>query len=105
MEAIFPIERAHRDQLRAMGGFWYLASPYTNYPDGHEVACKLVCKAAEALMKRGARIFCPIAHCHTVASLTDLDPSDQEFWLDQDAPMLRAAHGLFGGGSMLKPPR
>lgn len=93
MNGIFPIERCHRDQLRAMGGFWFLSSPYTLAPD-HEEACKQACAATGALIKKGARVFSPIAHSHTVALHGGVDPLDVKLWLDQNAPLLRAAHGL-----------
>jgi hypothetical protein len=45
-------------------------------------------------MRAGVRVFSPIAHSHTVATLSGLDASDGVFWADQDSPIQRAAGAI-----------
>ena len=75
--------------------FAYLASPYS--PVGitdrehawriREERFQAACKAAAALMRKGAVVFCPIAMSHPVESYFDA-PQDGEFWKRQDEPYL-----------------
>lgn len=76
-----------------MSGYWYLATPYTKYPKGHQAAADDACKIAAALMKRGIIIFCPIAHSHSIA-LHGLDNVDAAMWEAFDKPLLDACCGV-----------
>lgn len=80
--------------MRAMGGYWYLASPYSKYPDGMKAAFRLACGAAAWLVLHGLPVFCPIAHSHPVAEYGGISPADHEIWLPADAPLMAAATGL-----------
>ena len=73
--------------------FIYLCSAYTKQPN-HDSACREVCIAAAELMRAGVRVFSPIAHSHTVATLSGLDAADGAFWCDQDSPIQRAAGAI-----------
>lgn len=58
----------------------YLASPYTDSrPNVREDRFRLVCKAAAHLFQRNALVFSPIAHCHPIATVGDLDTTF-EIW-------------------------
>jgi hypothetical protein len=74
--------------------FWYLATPYTNYPDGREAAFKNACAAAAYLMANDVPVYCPIAHSHPIADYGKLDAVDHDFWVKADEPMVQAAGGL-----------
>lgn len=82
------------EQLRGLAGFSYLATPYSKYPAGLDAAHAMACRAAAALMNRGHRIFCPIAHSHCIGVAGHLDNRDWDFWRRQDEPMMRAANGM-----------
>lgn len=73
----------------------YLASPYS-HPDEsvRQERFKLACMAAAALLRRGHRVFCPIAHSHPIAVIGGIDPLDYPLWARQDAGFLREARAL-----------
>ena len=75
-------------------GFWYLATPYSNYPIGIEAAFKLACWQSGALIRAGVPVFSPIAHSHPIAMACRMDPLDHDIWLPLDMPMMDAARGL-----------
>jgi hypothetical protein len=69
----------------------YLASPYSHPdPDVMEGRFKCVCVLAADLMRRGERIFSPIAHTHPIAVAGEL-PRGWDFWRQYDEDMIRAA--------------
>lgn len=82
------------EELKGLPGLSYMASPYSRYHAGLEAAYTMACRAAAVLMKRGHRIFCPIAHSHPIAIHGDIDPLDWEFWAKQDGDMMKACNGL-----------
>lgn len=68
----------------------YLASPYTNYPDGIEIAFRDISRIAATLLSAGVETYSPIAHCHPLAMYGDLNALDRDFWLSyQENMMLR----------------
>jgi hypothetical protein len=73
--------------------YWYLATPYTNYPDGHQAAFDKACSIAASLMKHGIPVFCPIAHSHPIA-WHGIDPIDAELWKKLDAPFVDSCMGI-----------
>jgi hypothetical protein len=66
----------------------YLAIPYSWNPDkAFEIANV---KAAELMLPNRDSIFSPISHSHPIARhMPESYRLDQEFWMDQDLPMLR----------------
>jgi hypothetical protein len=72
----------------------YLATPYSKYEEGLEAAFKMACDNAAFLLERGVPVFSPIAHTHSIAKSTRVDPRDHEFWLDFDWPILTKCSGL-----------
>lgn len=81
-------------ELRETPGFWYLGSPYSKYPLGHERAARVIEQIAGELMKLGVRLFCPIAHSHAIAVASGIDPFCHKTWMDQDLAFTPAAVGL-----------
>lgn len=74
--------------------YWYLATPYSKYPEGIEAAFVAACVNHALLIKAGIPTFCPIAHTHGPATLGGIDPLDHKIWLPADAPFMHAAFGL-----------
>lgn len=74
--------------------FWYLATPYSKYPDGPEEAFKEASRQAALLVEARVPVFCPIAHTHPVATYGELSPLDHDIWLPADQPFMDAAIGL-----------
>lgn len=72
--------------------FWYLATPYTNYPGGEEAASDLACREAGRLLDHGVSVFCPIAHFHAIRRI--IGPRPHAYWLAADRPFMEAAIGL-----------
>lgn len=73
--------------------YWYLATPYTQYPDGLDAAHEAACEIAASLIKRGLVVFCPIAHTHPISQY-GFDPLDSDLWLAQDRPVFEGAAGI-----------
>ena len=76
------------------GPYWYLATPYSKYSGGLEMAFQEACRARAHLLRQGVRTFSPIVHSHPVAMYGGLDPLDHTIWLPDNQPILDAAHGL-----------
>lgn len=79
-----------------MNGLSYLASPYSHAdPAVREHRFHEACRIAATLMKRGKRVFSPIAHSHAVEQhFSDGKIEGQGFWLEQDFAVLRHAAEL-----------
>ncbi len=76
-----------------MSNYWYLASPYSQYPSGIQAAHDDICKVAGILLKQGINTFCPIAHTHNVAALGEVDPKDHSIWMPADELFMKGAIG------------
>ena len=75
--------------------FWYLATPYSEYPGGYEAAAELSAKLAARLLEAGVPVFAPIAHSHPISKhVSVVSNTDHDFWMNVDAPFMEAAHGL-----------
>ena len=81
-------------------GFWYVATPYSKYPQGLHAAYMDANEAAARLVKRyNMRVFCPIGHSHSLCLIYGTangldDHVAPEFWKSFDAPFLAAAYGV-----------
>lgn len=85
------------EELKSICGstrYFYLASPYTKYHGGWEVAFQEACKVAAQLIEQGVGIFCPIAHSHPISLHGGINPASHDVWLPADKPLMRAACGL-----------
>ena len=74
--------------------YWYLATPYSKYPDGIEAAFLVACEQTAILIRAGIPVFCPIAHTHPVAINGAIDPYDHTIWIPADKPLMEGARGL-----------
>ncbi len=72
----------------------YLATPYTKYPGGIEVAFEHATKLAARLLQAEFKVYSPIAHTHPIATYGQLDPLDHSIWLSFDEAMLSACASL-----------
>ena len=73
----------------------YLATPYSRYPHGKDAAFFEASKMAAKLMLQGKKIFCPIAHSHSIETLgMNGEIKDGDFWLEQDFAVLEACKEL-----------
>ena len=73
---------------------FYLATPYSKYREGWVKAYEMACRNAAFLLQQGVPLFSPIAHTHSIALYSDVDPGDAQFWLDADWPILTKCDGL-----------
>jgi hypothetical protein len=81
--------------LKIDKGFWYLATPYSKYPAGHERAAQDAAYLAARLLARGVNVYAPIAHGHALSrACTVLDDFSHEDWMAHCLPFMEAAHGL-----------
>ena len=73
----------------------YVASPYS-HPDPavRQARFEAVCRVAATLLRAGHAVFCPIAHSHPIATLGDIGPTDHDFWLAADTPLLLACRSM-----------
>ena len=72
----------------------YLASPYSKYPTGLEMAFRDVSALAGKLLAAGLKVYSPIAHTHPIAIYSNLDPYDHKIWLPFDAAIMGKADVL-----------
>lgn len=72
----------------------YLATPYTNYPDGIEIAYREAARIAAELLLAGVHVYSPIAHCHPMAVYGDIDALDRDFWLHYQETMMARCDAL-----------
>lgn len=75
-------------------GLAYLASPYSKYYLGRDMAYEVACLKAAQLMKEGWNIFCPIAHSHAIETVAMDEIKEGDFWLKQDYAVLKNCEKL-----------
>jgi hypothetical protein len=80
--------------LRAKGGYWYMATPYSKYIAGMERAFEHAAATAARFIAEGVSVFSPIAHSHHIAEFEGLDPLDHGTWMRIDKPLMEGAIGL-----------
>lgn len=74
--------------------FWYLATPYSDYPLGRGIAASNAALQAAVLLKAGVVAFSPIVHGRALAFWGNIDDLDHDFWMRADRPFMNAAMGL-----------
>jgi len=74
--------------------YYYLASPYSKYPDGHEAAFERISTIAGALIHNGIPVFAPISHSHPIALQSEIPLNDYETWLGLDKRFIAASGGV-----------
>ena len=74
-------------------GFVYCCTPYSLYPAGQEAAFIAAAQYAAFMLAEGLCVYSPIAHSHTLATYSNLDPLDHRIWMRNDRAMIDAAAG------------
>jgi hypothetical protein len=75
-------------------GHVYLASPYSNFPQGHDEAHRQVCVLAGELRQRGVDVYSPIAESHPIAVHCKVDKLDHAFWMRSCMKAMTRAQAL-----------
>jgi hypothetical protein len=79
----------------SIGGYYYLATPYTKYAEGQEKAFIHAAEQTAILLRAGLVVFSPIVHCHPLHVYAAMDgQTDFEAWRHVDETMMRKAAGL-----------
>ena len=67
----------------------YLSTPYTHPdPDVMEERFRAACRVAWRLMNEGMVVYSPIAHNHTIVSISGVLPWGWDFWEKFDRHMI-----------------
>jgi len=66
--------------IKAPELLYYVATPYTDYPEGKHQAFVLASKASAELIRRGMNIICPIAQTHPIAHYGKLPDEGFKTW-------------------------
>jgi hypothetical protein len=82
------------ERVRDVDGYWYIATPYTKYPDGLDVAANHAEFVGGELVRHGVKAYSPIAYCHKIAKRVGLNPTDINIWIPFHEPMISASYGL-----------
>ena len=77
-----------------MTGLHYLATPYSDYPGGLDVAARDAARVAALLTARRMKVFSPIVHSHPLCAGGDLDPLAHDFWLEIDEAFMARCDAL-----------
>lgn len=73
--------------------FWYLATPYSKYPQGRDEAFREACRQAGLLTNAGLVVFSPIAHSHPLVEYGGVSGTDFAAWERFDKAMIAASQG------------
>lgn len=76
------------------GAYWYVGTPYSKYPAGLEAAFVMACRETARLAMQGVPVYSPIAHSHPISKHLEVSPTDHDFWVTFDKPMVDNAGGL-----------
>lgn len=82
------------EDLADLPGFAFISSPFTSYWLGMTCAATDAQRATAALIQRGIRCYCPVAHGYAVARSGRMDPTDAHLWMSNDRPIFDAASWL-----------
>ncbi len=75
-------------------GFWYLASPYTKYPEGEHAAFVAVAKQAALLLEAGVFAVSAITHSHPIYRAKPSLGGAWETWAELDRRMIHSSIGM-----------
>ena len=73
---------------------YYLASPYSKYPDGMVAAFEEISRIAAKFVEQGYKVFSPIAHSHPLALYGKLDALSYDTWLSLDEVIMQRCDGI-----------
>lgn len=74
--------------------FYYLATPYTRYPQGIDAAFQHAACVAGNLLRQGYRVYSPIVQGHPMAVHAAIDPLDHAIWLPFNDTMMKLCDAL-----------
>lgn len=72
---------------------WYLASPYTMHPEGHQAAADDIAEQTTLLLNAGVWVISPICHSHPLIRF-GIDDDSHAFWMWWCGPLMEACDGL-----------
>lgn len=75
-------------------GLIYLATPYSKYEKGITYAFADAACLTGQLLKRGVKVYSPIAHTHPIAIYANINPLDHAIWLPFDQAIMTKADAL-----------
>ena len=75
-------------------GLPYLASPYSKYSTGPEMAFIDVTKLVARLANSGLPVFSPITYTHPIAVHGKINPLDHDYWLGFDDQFIAVCGSL-----------
>jgi len=88
----FPLAELHIRDSNAPP--WYLGTPYSKYPSGHESAARQAAIIVADLLRHGIDAYSPIVHSHSVAVHGKINPMNFELWHKYNNRMIHAAWGF-----------
>ncbi len=77
-------------------GYWYLATPMTKFPGGHQAAVDATTELLHRMTVHGAIVYAPIVATWTMLCNHGL-PGDYMFWKKANDSMVLAAYGVIVG--------
>lgn len=72
----------------------YLATPYSRFTRGLEMAFREAAILSAKLIKCGLPVYSPIVQMHPIAIYGDLPPTDHSLWLEYDSAMMNKSEAL-----------
>lgn len=80
--------------LQGDADYFYVASVYTQDPEGPEHAFDNASKAGAWLVKQGVHVMVPIAHSHPISRHLPKELNTHDVWMKQDFPLVANAKGI-----------
>lgn len=78
-------------------GLAYLATPYTDFPAGHDAAAAAALRLAGLLTLAGINLICPVIAGHAITRRMCLNPRDRAFWQNMNRPIMSRCDRLIVG--------
>ena len=73
--------------------YWYVATPFTKYPHGHEAAYKLACVETARFAAAKIPVMSPIIQGWGLYKFGGLPAVDAEMWRRINRPLMEVAKG------------
>ena len=85
--------------MEKLAGFelCYLATPYTKYATGHEMAFRDAARLASRIQELGINVYSPIVHGHPMCSHGVLPAADYSVWRLVNLVMMKRTDALLIG--------
>lgn len=72
----------------------YVATPYSKYPRGLEMAARDAAEVMGDLVRLGLKVFSPIVHSHPICVHGDVPALDHSLWLTFDKALMDKSDAL-----------